>query len=80
MGTYNISYFKSNCPSKKLLVYAWGIFGFLAGVIIAFIKERIKGVIYSPSEIEVLLGKPNLLKIDFIEKEQLEEDLDLIFR
>ena len=67
-------------PSRKLVVYAWGIFGFLAGTIIAFIKERIKGVIYSPSEIEVLLGKPNLLKIDFIEKDQVEEDLDLIFR
>ncbi len=67
-------------PRRKFIVLTWCLIGFFVGTIISLIKERIKGFIFSCSEIETILGKPNLSKLVFNDQDQLNEDLELMFK
>ena len=65
-------------PNRKTIVMVGLLAGSIAGSTFALINERRKGVIFSISEMKLLMKCPTLANLSFNKKESWEEDLEII--
>ena len=65
-------------PNRKTSIMIGLLAGSIAGSTFALINERRKGVIFSISEMKLLMKCPTLANLSFNKKESWEEDLEII--
>ena len=65
-------------PNRKTIIMFGLLAGSIAGSTFALINERRKGVIFSISEMQLLMKCPTLANLSFNKKESWEEDLEII--